>query len=145
MTASCEARKSCQGITFGALARHVLSLDSAIEWVALEEAGCEPRWAWLDSITGDLCAGSAGNVQVVDPLLLMLAEGSGDLHEQQRDASPHPLRFIVLAYPDMVQIVARLRPSAHVTVAVSPGVDAYVLGTKLIGVLDHCARPPVLS
>jgi len=124
-------------MTFGTLAQHVLSLDSSIEWVALEEAGREPRWAWRDAKSGKLCAGSAaGHAHIADPLLFLLADGGGDLPDEE-----HRVRFIVLAYEDVVQIFARLRPSAHVTIAVSPGADPYVLGTKLAGLLDDCAQP----
>ena len=145
MSACCEARGGRQGIRFSRLARHVLSLDSAIEWVALEEAGREPRWAWRDSETGDLCAGSAtGNAQVADPLLFMLAEGGDNLHGEEITGNPHSLRFVVLVYADVVQIVARLRPNAYVTVAAAPGVDPYVLGDKLTSLLDRCAQPPAL-
>ena len=146
MSAYCEARGSRPRITFGTLAQHIVSLDSGIEWVALEEPGREPRWAWRDSTSGNLCAGSAtANAQVADPLLFMLAEGWSGLHEEEINANPHPLQFIVLAYAEIVQIIARLRPSAHVTVAVSPGVDPYALGTKLISLLEHCAQPAILS
>ena len=123
-------------IAFGTLVQHVLSLDSSIEWVALEEAGREPRCAWRDAKSGAMRAGSTGNTHVADPLLFWLVEGGGDLADEQ-----HPVRFIVLAYDDVVQIVARLRPSAHMTVAASPGIDPYALGTKLTSLLDDCAHP----
>ena len=124
-------------ITFGTLAQHVLSLDSSIEWVALEEPGREPRWAWRDAESGCLCAASAtGNAHVADPMLFLVAEGGGELAGEE-----HRVRFIVLAYDDAVQIVARLRPGAHVTVAASPGIDPYALGTRLTSLLDDCAQP----
>jgi len=124
-------------MTFETLAQYVLSLDSAIEWVALEEAGREPRWAWRDPESGRLCAACAtGNAQIADPLLFLLADGGGDLPGED-----YRVRFIVLAYNNVVQIVARLRPGDHVTVAASPGVDPYALGTKLTSLLDACAQP----
>jgi len=133
-------------MTFGTLAQHVLSLDPAIEWVALEETGREARWAWRDTNSGAVCARSAkGNAQIVDPLLLMLAEGGGELDGEDLTANPHRVLFIVLAYAGLIQIVARLGPGAHVTVAASPGVDPYALGTNLVRLLDRCARPPTLS
>jgi hypothetical protein len=145
MSACCEARDERQMIRFGRLARHVLSLDSAIEWLALEEAGREPRWAWRDQESGDVCAGSAtGSAQVADPLLFMLAESGDGPKGEQMTGNPHSLRFVVLAYADVLQIVARLRPNAHVTVAAAPGVDPYVLGTKLTSLLDLYAQTPAL-
>ena len=62
-------------IAFGTLVQHVLSLDSSIEWVALEEPGREPRWAWRDAKTGGLYTGAAGDAHIADPLLFWLAGG----------------------------------------------------------------------
>lgn len=131
---------------FGMLARQILSLDAAIEWVALEEVGCEPRWAWRDPETGELCAASTTNAsQVVDPLLLMLAEGCDEVDAGVTLANPRHLLFVVLAYGDMVQIVARFGAGAHVSVAVSVGTDPYVLGTKLTNLLDRSTERSVLQ
>jgi len=133
-------------MTFGELAQHVLSLDPAIEWMALEEAGREARWAWRDPDKGAVCARSAtGNVQIADPLLLLiLADGGGGLSGGKTIENSHHLLFVVLAYADMVQIVARMGTEAHVSVAVPPGTDPYALGTKLTRLLERCAQPTVL-
>jgi len=132
-------------ITFGALAQQVLSLDAAIDWVALEEAGREPSWAWRDPHTGSMRAGTTANsAQLVDPLLLMIAESSDDIYGDETAANPHRLLFVVLAYPDFVQIVARLGRDAHLSVAVSPGINAYVLGRKLTTLLNRCTQGPVV-
>ena len=57
------------------LVQRVFSLHSAIQWVALEEAGREPRWAWRDPETGELRVGTiTDNALFVDPLMLMLVE-----------------------------------------------------------------------
>lgn len=137
MIASCDGREERRKMTFRSFAQDVLSLHSSIEWVALEEAGREPRWAWRDAKSGNLCAGSAaGTAHIADPLLFLVADGGGDLPDAE-----HRVRFIVLAYDDVVQIFARLGARAHVTVAASPGVDPYILGKKLAHVLDECAQP----
>jgi hypothetical protein len=128
-------------IAFGTLAQRVLSLDSAIEWVALEEPGRRPRWAWRDPRSGGLYGGTIScDRQVVDPLLLMLADQPGVETGGETIENPHRVRFIVLAYADMMQVVARVQPSAHVVVALSPGTNPYALGTKLVNLLDHSAR-----
>jgi hypothetical protein len=146
MTAHCEARGGRQRIHFGILAQQVLALDSAVEWVALEEAGREPRWAWRDPKSGEVCARSAtGNAQIADPLLLTVAECGEGQYGEETVCNPHHLLFLVLAYADMLQIVARMGTGAHLCVAVTPKTDPYVLGTKLMGLLDRCARPPALS
>lgn len=113
-------------------------LDPAITWVALEEAGREPRWAWRDLETGRLCEGMAtASAELVDPLLLMLAEGRDDLRCNEEGDNPHHLLFVVLAYADLTVIVARFGLEAHVTVGVAPCKNAYMLGVKLVGFLDR--------
>lgn len=117
---------------FCALVQQVFSLDSAIQWVALEEAGREPRWAWRDPETGELCAGTTmENVLLIDPLMLMLAEGPEAMIGDREGADLHQLRFIVLHYADLVQIVAHFGRYAHIGVAIAPGADPCVLGTKV--------------
>ncbi len=123
---------------FAMLVRQVLSLDSAIKWVGLEEAGRGPRWAWRDPESGEVRAGTTtDNALLVDPLTLMLAE----YHEPRvgrASADSHRLRFIVLDYVDLIQIVARFGSHAHISVAIDPGTDGCELGTKLLQLLNQC-------
>ena len=128
---------------FGTLVEQVLSLDPSIEWVAVE-AGRELRWAWRDHGTGRMRTGTTRNdSQLADPLLLMVAQGGDALSGESTTASPHRLQFVVLAYVDIVQIVARLGAYAHVSVAVPPGGDANALGTKLTRLLDRFTQVPI--
>jgi hypothetical protein len=128
---------------FGLLMREIFALDSAVHWIALEQAGREPRWAWRDSNTGQLYAGaSANNAELLDPLLLMLAEGHVELDSRRATANPHHLRFVVLAYEDSSQIVARFGSDAHISVAVDVHADAYVFGARLTGLLNRPAHGP---
>ena len=126
---------------FGRLVQLVFSLDSTIQWVVLEEAGHEPRWAWRDPETRDLRVGTTtDNALFFDPLMLMLAEGPEAMTGDGGSADFHQLRFIVLHYVDAVQIVARLGRYSHIGVAINPGTDAGVLGAKLIELLDQFTR-----
>ena len=77
------------------------------------------------------------NALLVDPLMLMLAEGPEAMIGDGGSADFHQLRFIVLHYVDLVQIVARFGRYAHIGVAIAPGTDACVLGTKLIKLLNR--------
>jgi hypothetical protein len=125
------------------IARVVFSLDSGIRWVALDQAGCPPRWAWRDSESGKLCEGEAtSNEELVDPLLLLLAEGRDDLYGDSMNPTARHLLFVVLAYADIVQIVVRVGRDAHVSVAADEHVDAYGLGTRLAQLLDHRSELP---
>lgn len=131
---------------FRMLAEQVLSLDATIEWVALEQAGREARWAWRDLVTGRTRAGTTtSSAQLVHPLLFMLAEGSDELDCSRRVANPRRLLFLVLGYPDIVQIVAPLGADSQVSVGISPGTDPYALGRKVISLLDRYTRRPVLD
>ena len=96
--------------------------------------------------TGELCGGAArANAQLIDPLLFLVAEGYDDLSGETTTADPHRLLFVVLAYPDLVQIVIRLGADAHLSVALSPGVDPHLLGTKLLGLLDRLTQQMILN
>lgn len=134
-----ESFKSANGKrAFGILTQEIFSLDAAIRWFALEEAGREPRWAYRDLITGELRgATTMTNAELVDPLLLMVAEGRDALYGSDALANPHRLRFVVLAYADLVQIIARLGRSAYISVAIDPSTDAYLLGAKLANLLEQ--------
>ena len=138
MSASCEGRTwTPRNMTFSTLAQQVLSLDTGIEWVAFEDAGRRPHWAWRDPNTGKLCSGTTTfDYALVDPLLLLVADHPSDLSVEGAIDNPHRVRFIVLAYTNMMQIVARLNPSAHVVVALPPGIDPYLVGRKLVSLLD---------
>jgi len=146
MNACCESRvRAPQKVTFGVLAQQVLSLDASIEWVVLEEVGRQRRWAWRNPKSGSLCAGTTTTgCQVVDPLLLMLADHADELSGEETFDNPHRVLFIVLAYADMMQVVARLRPNAHVVVALAPGIDPYALGKRLVSLLDQSTHQAVL-
>ncbi len=133
-------------IAFGALARHVFSLDAGIGWFALEEAGCEPRSAWRDQEVGRLRGSATANtVQLIDPLLFLVAGGYDARSGTDQSVNPHRLHFVILAYTDVVQIVVRLGADAHASVAISPGVDAYALGTRLVKLFERWTPPLVLQ
>ncbi len=109
--------------------RRSFALDAAFRWIALEQAGRQPR------------VGTTANyAQLVDPLLLMLAEEDENPCGQQERASSHWLVFVVLAYTDSVQIIARFGLDAHITVGVDPDADAHTLGARMINLLDRDAR-----
>jgi hypothetical protein len=69
--------------------------------------------------------------------VLMLAEGRDGLHGEEESRSPHRLRFVVLAYADVVEIVARFGRYDHAGVAVNRHADVYMLGRKLVELLDR--------
>ena len=58
-------------------------------------------------------------------------------------ADLHHLLFIVLHFVGLVQIVARFGRYAHVGVAIGPGTDACLLGTKLIKLLNQFTHKDV--
>ena len=104
---------------FALLAQEVFALDTAIQWFALENVGRGSCSARRDAETGTVLAASATpDTELVDPLVLMLAEGRDGLYGQEESRSPHRLRFVVLAYADVVEIVAWFGRSGHAGVAV---------------------------
>ena len=128
---------------FRMLVRHVFSLDHKIRWLAVEEAARAPKWAYRE----DDCVYRSTTCQpaeLVDPLLFLIADAgceapSTGLSERRS------LVFAVLAYRDLVQVVARYAPGSHITVAADPDVDAYHLGTKLSQFLARCMPAPAVN
>jgi hypothetical protein len=72
----------------------------------------------------------------------MLAEGRTDLYGDSVNPNVRHLLFVVLAYEDIVQIVARVGRDAHLSVAVDARVDAYELGTRVARFLARRSELP---
>jgi hypothetical protein len=88
--------------SFDALAKDVLSLDAAIEWIALEQAGREMRWGWRDTSSGKVrTAVASPDLPAVDPLLLLIAEGG----DRPAGTIGSRLLLVLVAYGDRTQIV----------------------------------------
>jgi hypothetical protein len=123
---------------FALLAQEVFALDTAIQWFALEKVGRGSCCARRDTETGTvLAAAITPDSELVDPLVLMLAEGRDGLYGQEESTNPHRLLFVVLAYADVVEIVARVGRSGHAGVAVNRHADVHALGRKLTELLDR--------
>ncbi|MEO8593235.1 MAG: hypothetical protein ABI759_07935 [Candidatus Solibacter sp.] len=121
---------------FRMLVRHVFSLDPKIRWLAVEEAARAPKWAWRED--DRIYRATTGQpAELVDPLLFLIAD-AGCEGSSTSSSEPGRLRFAVLAYRDLVQVVARYEPGSHITVAADPDVDAYRLGTRLSEFLTRC-------
>jgi hypothetical protein len=123
---------------FALLAQEVFALDMAIQWFTLENIGRGSYCARRDAETGTLfAAATTPDTELVDPLVLMLAEDRNGLHGQEKSRDPHRLLFVVLAYTEVVEIVARFGRYGHAGVAVNRHADVYTLGRKLIELLDR--------
>jgi len=55
----------------------------------------------------------------------------------RKSRNRHRLLFVVLAYADVVEIVARFGQYGHAGVAVNRHADVYTLGKRLIELLDR--------
>jgi hypothetical protein len=122
---------------FGVLAREVLSWDAAIRWIALDEPGSHSllRRRAPDTEVGAPAA-TAGYALRVDPLLLMLAANRRHIDDSSDRADPQRLRFVVLAYGDRAQIVAKFGRYGQVNIGIGLDGNAYRVGTRLAGLLD---------
>ena len=123
---------------FASLAQEVFALDTAIQWFTLENIGRGPDCARRDAETGTVSvAAPTPDMELVDPLVLMLAEDRNGLHGQEKSRDPHHLLFVVLAYTGIVEIVARVGRYGHAGVAVNRHADVYKLGRKLVELFDR--------
>jgi hypothetical protein len=130
---------------FALLAQEVFALDRAIQWFALEKAGREPWCAQRNAGTVPLFAAATtpDNTELVDPLVLMLAEARDGLYGQEESGNPHRMLFLVLAYADFVEIVARFGRYDYVAVIVDCHADVYTLGRRLTELLDRRTQESV--
>src|SRR5690242_15765408 len=62
---------------FASVAREIFSMDAAIRWIALEDAGGRPQFGWRDPEARPATARE--QPFTVDPLILMLAENQHDM------------------------------------------------------------------
>jgi hypothetical protein len=123
---------------FALLAQEVFALDTAIQWFTLENIGRGSYCARRDAETGAVfTAATTPDAELVDPLVLMLAEDRNGLHGQEKTRNRHRLLFVVLTYTEVVEIVARFGRYGHAGVAVNRHADVYTLGRKLIELLDR--------
>lgn len=126
---------------FASLAQEVFALDRAIQWFALEMAGRKPCCARRDAATDRVfVAPATPDTELVDPLVLILAEGRDGLYRQGESGNARGLLFVVLAYADLVEIVARFGRYDHAGVAVNRHADVYTLGRKLTELLDRITQ-----
>lgn len=117
---------------FERLAREILSLDPGIRWVAMEQAGQEPRWAWLDPDSGRLHVGST-NGGPGDKQMIMPDQAGYNLGGSQANATVHRLLFVVLAYAEVMEIVARLGPDSHISIAADVSVFLGIMSVVYLG------------
>ena len=97
---------------FALLAQEVFALDTSIRWFTLENIGRGSYCARRDAETGTVFAMAATpDTELVDSLVLMLAEDRDGLHSREQSRNPHRLLFVVLTYADVVEIVARFGQS----------------------------------
>ncbi len=123
---------------FALLAQEVFALDTSIQWFTLENIGRGSYSARRDAETGTVFAMAATrDTELVDPLVLMLAEDRDGLQSREKSRNRHRLLFVVLAYADVVEIVARFGQYGHAGVAVNRHADVYTLGKRLIELLDR--------
>jgi hypothetical protein len=108
--------------------------------VRLERGFSVARWRRLagnaaarrNADTGRLfAAATTPDTEVVDPLVLMIAEGRAGWYGQEENRNPYRLLLGVLAYADFVEIVDRSGRYDHAGVAVNRHADVYMSGRKL--------------
>src|SRR5260370_42163229 len=109
---------------FASLAREVFALDTAIQWFALQKAGREPCCARRDAETGP-------DAEPVDPFVLMLAEGHDGSYGEEDRRNPRGLLFVVVAYTDFVEIVARFGRYDYAGVAGKPQGNVSPFGKRV--------------
>lgn len=111
--------------SFEQLAEKAFGLDPGVRWVAVARPGQAPRWTYRPGIRPlNADATDEAEERLVNPALLALAGARGDWDLDG-------LRFLVLAYGRLTQVVAGLHGGGHISVSLDLDVDAWQVGTKV--------------
>lgn len=119
---------------FERLSSTAFALDPAVRWVSVNRPGQERRWAYrpgVEPLNED--ASDEAEERLVNPALLTLAGARGDWDLKG-------LRFIILGYGTLTQLVARLPCGGHISLSLEQSADAYQLGNKLTTLLNEIDR-----
>ena len=110
---------------FEMLSGRAFALDTGVRWVSVSRPGQARRWAYrpgIEPLNED--ASDEAEERLVNPTLLTLAGARGDW-------DIGGLKFIVLGYGALTQLIAKLPGGGHISLSLQPEVDAFRLANRL--------------
>ena len=120
--------------SFDRLVSAAFALDPGVRWVAVTRPGEQPRWRYRSNVQplNDAVSDEAEE-RLANPGILALARARG---EWDLDG----LRYVVVAYGKLTQMIAPLPAGGHVSLSLDRNSDATEVGDALIAALAQNAR-----
>jgi hypothetical protein len=113
-------------LSFDQLAAAAFAIDSGVRWVAVARPGEPPRYRYRPTVAPlNESASDEAEERLVNPAMIALAQGRGDW-------DLNGLRYIVIAYGKLSQVVAPLPEGGHISLSVDRGTDAAEVGETLV-------------
>jgi len=116
--------------TFEQIAGRAFALDPDVRWVSVTRPGIARRWSYrpgIEALNADIS--DEAEERLVNPTLLTLAGGRGDW-------DLGGLKFIIVGYGVLTQLIAKLPAGGHISLSLDQEVNAYELGRKLTMLLE---------
>lgn len=121
--------------SFDNLAGSVFALDPGVRWVAVKRPGEPPQARYRSNVVPlNGAASDEAEARLVNLGILALAHGRGDW-------DLNGLRYVVLAYGKLTQLVAPLAEGGHVSLSLDREADATDIGDALMVYLVRGEEP----
>lgn len=113
-------------LSFDQLAAGAFAIDDGVRWVAVVRPGEPPRYRYRANVTPlNDAASDEAEERLVNPAIIGLAQARGDW-------DLNGLRYIVIAYGKLSQVVAPLPEGGHISLSLDRGTDAADVGDGLV-------------
>ena len=113
-------------LSFDQLAAEAFAIDRGVRWVAVVRPGDAPRYRYRAHVTPlNDSASDEAEERLVNPAIIALAQARGDW-------DLNGLRYIVIAYGKLSQVVAPLPAGGHISLSLERGTDADDVGDILV-------------
>lgn len=117
--------------TFEQIAGRAFALGSGVRWISVSRPGVARRWSYrpgIEPLNADVS--DEAEERLVNPSLLTLAGARGDW-------DLGGLKFIILGYGVLTQLVARLPAGGHISLSLDQDADAYELARMLTILIEE--------
>jgi hypothetical protein len=113
-------------LSFDQLAAQTFAIDAGVRWVAVLRPGEAPRHRYRGNVAPlNDSASDEAEERLVNPAIVALAQARGDW-------DLNGLRYVMIAYGKLSQVVAPLPAGGHISLSLDRGTDAADVGDALV-------------
>jgi hypothetical protein len=122
-------------LDFDQLAAQAFAIDPGVRWVAVRRPGEPPQHRYRRNVVPlSGFASDEAEERLVNPAIIALAQARGDW-------DLNGLRYVVIAYGKLSQVVAPLPGDGHISLSLDRGTDAADVGDVLVARLRRDEVP----